>query len=220
MLNLRFVEINQGEIRQQEINKYPCIIGRNGTVKPLITNGALSLQHCTICYDFRNQTWTISDGVDGKKSSNGIFSYDRKTLEIDRVSDKISIINEGDRVYLLSKSDGPCAYVELHKNSLESPTQDFDPALVRLTVGLEEVAGRSIQNSEKIGEMEGVLKKVSNSIQLMQWVGQRPIQTLSGVIILLFAGFGIVSLSILNVKGADIIDYFLESRGYKIEQKK
>jgi FHA domain len=219
MLTLRFIEIRDGEIRQQEINRYPCVIGRKGTVIPLISNGALSQQHCTINFNFKEQVWTVIDGTQEQKSSNGIYRYDRKTLEIERAHKQISIINEGDRVYLLNKIDGTCAYVELSKGSLDCPTQDFDPALVELNAGLQEVAERSILNQGKIGEIEGAVKRISDSVAVMQWVGAKPLQTLIGLLILLFAGFGLISLTILYTKGPDVIDAVLQSKGYKIERK-
>ena len=220
MLNLRFIEINNGEIRQQEINKYPCIVGRKGTVIPLISNGALSQEHCTIDFNFKEQVWTVVDGTKDQKSSNGIYRYDRRTLEIARVENgQISIINEGDRVYLLNKMDGTCAYLELCKSSLDCPTQDFDPAFVKLNAGLKEVAERSISNEGKIGQIEGAVKRISDSVAVMQWVGAKPLQTSVGLLILLFAGFGLISLTILYTKGPDIIDAVLQSKGYKIERK-
>jgi hypothetical protein len=231
-LDLRFVERSKGKTHETPIEKFPCVVGHAGNVTPTLLNGPISNRHCTIRYDLATRSYDVEDGAEGKPSSNGIYFGDGgESQKVDRAK----LTKLGEKIYILRLVSGEEGYIELYNSKKEAfcgrSTLDIDPALVRTEAKAEEAhiaatAAKTIadENREKIGAIEtnlaGVLKQVEGSIKLMQIVGHNPVRVLVGGIVLSGIGFIAIVLTIFWMKGPDMVDALLETKGYRIDRGK
>lgn len=198
MLDLRFVEKNGGEKSVQEIEKFPCTVGRAriGPVPPpyhyssLISNGSLSNFHCSIEFDILKHTWDIVDGAGETPSSNGIHYSARADIDMVRV-DRATLQFEGERIFFLRTTDGREAYAEVYDPEksgipIDRETQGIDPTLLKLKEielkiqesdqRVEEGAQRGRERDDRIKLLEsaaesagGILIKLdTNKIQMVR----------------------------------------------------
>jgi hypothetical protein len=230
--DIRFVEKKGSETATQPIEKFPCVVGHYGNIVPLLLNGKISGRHCTVRYDIEQKAYIVDDGAEGKPSTNGIYFGDGNDS---KKIDLAALKKIGDRVYLLRLMEGDEGFIELYDSKKEPyngmSTQDLDPRLVRTQATAIEAheaatAAKTIadENRQKIGKMEanleGVLKQVEGSIKLMQIVGHNPVRVLIGGVVLSGIGFIAIVLTIFWMKGPDMVDALLETKGYKIDRGK
>lgn len=181
MLDLRFVEKVGSESSTQPIDKFPCTIGRSKdapTPPPyhlhsLISNGSLSEFHCTIEHDIALNNWTVTDGISGDPSTNGIWFRPREASEMERVESCV-LQRLGDRVYLLSTYDGRLAYVEVFDPAkqpidIARTTMDLDPALIRVR---EEMHSEFAKLHDAGQKRDAKLEKVSAAIETAESAGK------------------------------------------------
>lgn len=174
---LRFIEINGNDRRVQALDKDLHIIGHSGDIKPQLCNGRISRRHATIVHNRNNSSWTITDGVGDRKSSNGIW---RGSSLGERIEGSIDIAEVGDRVYLLP-GDVLCAYVEViraDEPSRETDSLDMAGQLHALRSTVEHVIDRSESaaqlaqtNQGRLDEIDG---KIDSALDAIERVGSNP----------------------------------------------
>lgn len=175
--DLRFVERSKGRENKTPIEKFPCVIGHHGDIKPEILNGHISGKHCTVRYDLKSRSYFVEDGTEGKPSSNGIYFHGEK---VDLATLKIS----GDRVYLLRLISGEEGYLELFKPGTEPvcprSTLDVDPRLIRTEETATEAHLIATKNKEHIEQLEGKLKQL---LIIYEVLTSNPKRTLTGILL-------------------------------------
>lgn len=212
---LRFTEQIGTQRVFTAIDKFPAIVGHKGTIKPLILNGQISNYHCTIEWNWVKQEYKVQDGMDGKPSTNHIYSSDGGEL----VLCDIAILRvPNDRVYLISTNDGKEGYLELFDPSKEvggdgRSTLSLDPQLVELRVIAIDAKAKAIdaqdaaieikaiaqKNSAAIGDLEVLLDpRVRQAIAVLQAFGEHPRVFLLGAVVVLFTGLTGLSLLFLH----------------------
>lgn len=215
VFDLRFVEKSDDRIVTTTISKFPAIVGRGGTVVPVILKNQISGQHCTINWNWVHQQYQVQDGVDGKPSTNHIYSSKAGGELV--LCDKATLETLKDRVYLLSIVNGQEGYLELFDPSKQEggdqrSTLSLDPELVEfkaLAIKAEERAieglGVAIEtkaivqrNSEAIQGLEVLLDgRVRQVLSVLQTLGSHPRVFLVGSAVVLVGG--IISLTLLFV---------------------
>ena len=232
MLDLRFVEKNGDKESIQPIDKFPCTIGKTRKVPQpppyhlhsLITNGSLSNFHCTIQHNVLTNIWTISDGIPGDPSTNGLWFRPRDASEIDRVETCV-LQRLGDRAYLLSTNDGRSAYIEVfdpakHPIDIAKTTMDLDPALIRVR---EEMHSEFAKLHDAGQKRDAKLEKVSAAIETAESAGKLLVgvynhrkELLIGAIVLAIISSVLGPLFLMFLYRERVIDRILPE---KIEQR-
>jgi hypothetical protein len=173
--DLRFVERSKGRDHKTPIEKFPCVIGHQGNIKPEILNGHISGKHCTVRYDLKSRSYIVEDGAEGKPSSNGIYFHGEK---VDIATLKVS----GDRLYLLRLISGEEGYLELFKPGNEGvcprSTLDIDPRLIRTEETATEAHQIATKNAEHIEQLEGKLKQI---LIVYEVLTSNPKRTVTGI---------------------------------------
>lgn len=234
MLDLRLVERLNIEGSVQPIDKFPATIGKSKTSLPpppyhvsiIIDNAALSKFHCSIEHSISLNYWTITDGYLGKKSTNGIWFKPQTATEMERVSSCV-LQNNGDRVYLLSTKDGREVFLEVFNSTLDhiasdKDTKSLDPSVVKLKEHVQSLDVRAAENKAKIETLEDtveIFKKAEGLIKVLNYAGSNPVQSFVGLLVLGACGITFIVGATMYVKGPDIVDAVLQSKGYKIERK-
>lgn len=178
MLDLRFVEVEGDRKEVQLIQKFPATIGksRDRRIPPpyhtstLIETPLVSGFHCTVTFDLVTDVWTVTDGVGGVRSTNGL--YGQVGGEFIGLGAGFVLRDAGDRVYLLNTTDGRQAYLEVFNvSSIDEArsTQGLEPALIKLR---EEVDLKISEGVERGKVRDQRLDEVSEKIQALEVAGQ------------------------------------------------
>ena len=220
--DLRFVEKSDDRVVATTISKFPAIVGRGGTVIPVILNSQISGQHCTINWNWVHQQYQVQDGVDGKKSTNHIYSS-RDGEELIQC-DKAILKTLKDRVYLLSIVDGQEGYLELfdprkQEGGDKRSTLSLDPELIEfkaLAIKAEEkaieglgVANKGLgvanetkvivqKNSDAIGELDANIALVNKTLAVLKTAGTDARLVILGTITVGFVGLTGITLLFLH----------------------
>ena len=203
---LRFIEQNGTQRASTAIDKFPAIVGHKGTVIPLILNGQISSYHCEINWNWVKQEYQVQDGMDGKPSTNHIYSSkDGGELVL---CDRAVLKTLKDRVYLMRTMGGKEGYLELFDPAKEvggdgRSTLSLDPQLVEVRALVLKADERAIEglgvaietkaiaqkNSAAISDLEVLLDpRVRQAIAVLQAFGEHPRVFLLGAVVVLFTG--------------------------------
>lgn len=213
MPRLRFVEITADKQNIEVLENLPIqIVGHSGKVKPQITNGHISQNHATVCYQKSEngieESWIISDGdtSTGIESTNGL-----RNSEGERIKSKVTLSDVGDRIYLLYIYNNT-AYLEVFNTDFEIARstnglteEDLKPQLSKITVNTniikKEVSTVTTQvkdNLKRLGDLDvkqtelsikidSVLNSLAVGLDKVEDVGSKPKPYLIGFSILLSA---------------------------------
>lgn len=208
-LDLRFVERSKGQTHETSIEKFPCVIGHSGNIAPTLLNGTISNKHCTIRYDLATRSYSVEDGADGKPSSNGIYFGDGgESQKVDRAT----LTKLGEKVYVLRLLSGEEGYIELYDSKKEAfcgrSTMDIDPRLVRTEAKAAEAHSIATQNTKHITELQGEIKQ---ALLVFDLITANPLRTLSGIILVLFALYGVMPFLLRD----QIADFVIERERHK-----
>ena len=215
IFEIRFIEQIGTQKVSTTIDKFPATVGHKGTVRPVILNGQISSFHCKIDWNFFRQEYQVEDGVDGKPSTNHIYSSENGGELV--LCDRAVLRTPSDRVYLMRTNDGKEGYLELfdpNKQPGGNPrsTLSLDPELIELKALASKADERAIEglgvaietkaivqkNSEAIGELEVLLdSRVRQVLSVLQIFGSHPRVFLVGASVFLVTG--IVGLTLLFV---------------------
>ena len=232
---LRFVERIDTRMVSTTIDKFPAIIGHKGTVQPLILNGQISNYHCEVNWNWVKQEYQVQDGMDGKPSTNHIYSSDGGESVL---CDRAVLRTLKDRVYLLRTIDGKEGLLELFDPNQEKggdtrSTLDLDPRLVEFRATAIDAKEKAIEglgvanetkaivqkNSEAIGELDANIAMVNQALTVLKTAGTDARLVILGTIVFGFAGLTGLGLLFLHAN-ADNIYKDLRERNQQNEQRK
>jgi len=239
VFDLRFVEKSDDRVVTTTISKFPAIVGRGGagvTVVPVILKSQISGQHCTINWNWIHQQYQVQDGVDGKPSTNHIYSSNDGGELV--LCDKAVLKTPKDRVYLLSLVDGQEGYLELfdprkQQGGDQRSTLSLDPELIEfkaLAIKAEEKAVEGLgvanetkvivqKNSDAIGELDANIALVNKTLTVLKTAGTDARLVILGTITVGFVGLTGITLIFLHAN-IDNIYKDVRDRNQHIEQRK
>lgn len=243
MPSLRFVEVNGDKQNIVVLKNLPSqIVGHQGEIKPKISNGHISRQHCTIKYQ-EPGSWLVIDGNDtvGGESRNGLLTIDGK-----KVVDKVTLSDPGDRAYILFLHN-TSAYLEVfntdeEKSFITSGVRDcdLDHQLAKMAVNSTLLKGEvnaisdivldnknrieqtgnqinqvEVRQKEQASKMDAMFSLLEEGLNHVEDVGTKPKVFVTGFLIVISAS--IMSLGLYGVyRNLDPIINTL----FQIEQKK
>ena len=218
--DIRFVEKVGEETEIQEITKFPTVIGHNGNIRPLICNGKISKNHCTVTYDIDNGVYQVEDGANGKPSTNHLYLSDRIGGDC-AVTSKAILSKPGQAVYLIRLLNGTEAYIEIYDpNDIRSidprATSSLDPMLVKTNAMMIETRQIVEHNAVRLTELDSKLQAL---LKVFDYLGENPRKAISAIaIITLMIVIGLPTIVIWANRQA-IVDLMLKEETYKREQK-
>ena len=224
VFELRFIERIGTQVVSTTISQFPAVVGHRGTVIPLILNGQISNYHCEINWNWVKQEYQVQDGMDGKPSTNHIYSStDGGELVL---CDRAVLKTLKDRLYLIRTVDGKEGYLELFDPNKQDGTNDrstlsLDPQLVEVRALVVKADERAIEglgvaietkaiaqkNSAAIEEI-GVLldPKVRQAIAVLQTLGSHPRVFLVGSVVFLVTGIFALTLVFVHANMNNIYE--------------
>ena len=241
--DLRFVEKTDDRVVTTTISNFPAIVGRGGTVIPIILKSQISRQHCTINWNWVHKQYQVQDGVDGEKSTNHIYSSSDGGDSTQ--CDKAILKTPKDRVYLLSLVDGHEGYLELFDPRKQEggdtrSTLSLDPQLIEfkaLAIKAEEKAIEGLgvateglgvanetkvivqKNSAAIGELDANIVLVNKALAVLKTAGTDARLVILGTIAVGFAALTGITLLFLHAN-MDNIYRDVRDRNQHNEQQK
>lgn len=218
--DIRFIEKVGEETEIQEITKFPTVVGHGGNIRPLICNGKISKNHCTVTYDIDNGAYQVEDGANGKPSTNHLYFSDCIGGDC-AVTSKAILSKPGQAVYLIRLLNGTEAYIELYDpNDIRSidprATKSLDPLLRKTNEIAIEARQVSEHNAVRLSELDGRLQTL---FAVFDYLGEEPRKAISAIaIITLMIVIGLPTIVIWANRQA-IVDIMLKEETYKREQK-
>lgn len=216
VFELRFIERIGTQVVSTTISQFPAVVGHRGTVIPLILNGQISNYHCEINWNWVKQEYQVQDGMDGKPSTNHIYSStDGGELVL---CDRAVLKTLKDRLYLIRTVDGKEGYLELFDPNKQDGTNDrstlsLDPQLVEVRALVIKADERAIEglgvaiatnaiaqrNSAAIEVLDANIEaRIKSGITLLKIAGADARLVVLGTIVISFAAFSAISLSFLH----------------------
>ena len=211
---LRFVEKIDTRVVSTTIDKFPAIVGHKGTVQPLILNGQISSYHCEVNWNWVKQEYQVQDGMDGKPSTNHIYSSDGGESVL---CDRAVLKTLQDRVYLIRTIDGKEGFLELFDPMQERggdtrSTLDIDPRMVEFRATAIDAKEKALEglgvanetkaivqkNSDAIGELDANIVMVNQALTVLKTAGTDARLVILGTIAVGFAGLTGITLLFLH----------------------
>jgi hypothetical protein len=163
-MNLKFVELTDVDRREVVLEKKQSqIIGRDGDIKPQITDGHLSRQHARVVFT-GNDTWDIHDGV-STESHNGLFFFPTGSEESIEVIQMVKMSNIGERIDLLNLPKNH-VYLEVVRegdriiNNVKEKAKDQSKITAGIGLQIEALATSSEKVVTKIDQVDSNLEAI------------------------------------------------------------